>query len=57
MNYLIECIPHGRFVKVSAIDPVTGREAVVVGDARTPQHVLAQHAINKLEMLIKTKPE
>lgn len=55
-NYIIEFIPQGRFVKVTAVDAVTGLEAVIVGDARERQEVLAANAVKKLEFL-KNKPK
>ncbi|MBX9726603.1 MAG: hypothetical protein K2X09_04995 [Rickettsiales bacterium] len=53
MDYIIEFLPQGRYVKVTAIDPVSGREAVIVGDASQSQKTLAQNAINKLNYLLK----
>lgn len=55
-EYLIEFIQQGRYMKVTAVDPLTGREVSIVGDARESQHVLARNAINKLEYMMK-KPE
>lgn len=52
-NYIIEFVPQGRFVKVSAVDPATGTEAVIVGDAIKPQALLEHIAIQKLEFLLK----
>lgn len=52
-NYIIEFIPQGRYVKVTAIDPVSGVEAVIVGDASQSQALLERTAIQKLEFLIK----
>lgn len=52
-GYIIEFIPQGRFVKVTAVDPATGTEAVLVGDARESQAVLTKNAINKLEYILK----
>lgn len=52
-EYLIEFIPQGRFVKVTAVDPVTGTEAVIVGDSRESQAVLSKNAVNKLEYMLK----
>ena len=52
-GYILEFIPHGRYVKVTAIDPVTGMEAVIVGDAAQPQIVLERTAVQKLEFLLK----
>lgn len=51
-NYIIEFILQGRYVKVSAVDPATGTEAVIVGDARLRQETLAAQAIKKLEFLL-----
>ncbi len=52
-NYLLEFIPNGRYVKVTAIDPATGIEAVLVGDARQTRAHLAKLAVQKLEHLLK----
>jgi hypothetical protein len=54
-NYIVEMIPQGRFVRVTAIDPATGTEAVMVGDAAQPPHVLERLAVQKLEFLLKRK--
>ncbi|MEJ0009790.1 MAG: hypothetical protein WDN72_04255 [Alphaproteobacteria bacterium] len=51
-EYIVEFIAQGRFVKVSAIDPATGREAVLVGDARAGRDALAKEAVKKLEYLL-----
>jgi len=51
-DYLLEFIPQGRYVRVTAVDPVTGLEAVIVGDASQPQVVLERTAIRKLEFLL-----
>ena len=52
-EYIIEFKPQGRYVRVTAVDPVTGTEAVIVGDARESQQVLEHTAIRKLEFLLK----
>lgn len=52
-EYIIEFQPNGRYVKVTAIDPITGIEAVIVGDARESPKVLQQNAVNKLIFLLK----
>lgn len=52
-DYIIEFIPQGRFVKVTAVDPATGTEAVIVGDSRESQAVLSKNAVNKLEYMLK----
>lgn len=56
-QYYIEFIPQGRFVKVTAVDPLTGTEAVIVGDVRERQETLSANAVKKLEYLLnKAKP-
>lgn len=52
-EYILEFIPQGRYVKVTAIDPATGREAVMVGDAAQSQETLTRLAVQKLEYLLK----
>jgi hypothetical protein len=52
-NYIVEFIPQGRYVKVTAIDPVSGIEAVIVGDASQSRAILERTAIQKLEFLMK----
>ncbi len=52
-EYIVEFKPHGRYVRVTAIDPETGMEVVIVGDARESQQVLTRNAINKLEFMMK----
>ena len=56
-NYLIEFIPNGRYVKVTAIDPATGGEAVLVGDARQSRERLARLAVQKLEFVLRQTPK
>jgi hypothetical protein len=51
----VEFIVQGNFVKATAIDPVTGIEASIVGPASAPQSVLAENARRKLEYVIKKK--
>lgn len=48
-DYIIERIVQGRFAKVSAIDPLTGMEVSVVGDASAPGDMLDRLAVKKLE--------
>jgi hypothetical protein len=52
-QYLIEMIQQGRYVKVTAIDPDTGIEVVMVGDASQPQQLLKKLAVQKLEFVLK----
>lgn len=54
-DYIIEFKPQGRYVKVTAIDPASGIEAVIVGDARESQQTLQRNAVNKLNFLINNK--
>lgn len=49
---LFEFVQQGRYVRVTALDPVTKAEAVVVGDASTSPDALKRVAINKLRMII-----
>lgn len=51
-GYLVEFVPVGSSVKVCAVDPLTGLEAVVVGSSLTPSHVLANMAVRKLKALL-----
>ncbi len=50
-SYIIEFVPWGNAVKVSAVDPVTGEEASIVGDPNATQEALTQLAIQKLEYI------
>ncbi len=49
---LFEFVPRGRHVKVSALDPQTFTEAVIVGDARQNVEVLKAVATRKLRYLL-----
>jgi hypothetical protein len=51
----VEFIIQGNVVKATAIDPVTGTEASVVGPANAAQAVMAQAARRKLEYVLKKK--
>ena len=51
-EYLIEFYWMGKYVKVSAIDPVTNTEISIVGDARAPKTDLEQLVIKKLEYVL-----
>lgn len=52
-GYLIEYIPRGRYIKVSAIDPRTGTEVSIVGDKKASQKELNRVVIQKLEYVLK----
>lgn len=54
-SYLIEYQRVGSIVKVTAIDPATGTEAVIQGPATAGERMLAQAAIKKLEYLLRQK--
>ena len=51
----VEFVVMGNTVKATAIDPVTGVEASIVGPASAPQSVLAENARRKLEYVLKKK--
>lgn len=54
-GYIIEMIQQGRFVKVTAVDPRSGQEVSMVGDAHAPRVHLEQLAVRKLEAVLKKK--
>lgn len=51
-GFLVEFIQIGLSVKVSAIDPVTGREVSIVGPATASRYQLSQVAVNKLKYVL-----
>jgi hypothetical protein len=52
---LIEFVVQGAVVKATAIDPVSGAEASIVGPANAGQAALAQAARRKLDYVMKKK--
>jgi len=54
-GYILEFISHGRTVKVSAVDPVTGTEVTIVGSAQASQDDLGRLAVRKLEYVLKKR--
>lgn len=54
-GYLVEMQRVGNVVRVTAIDPVTGREAVIQGPAGAGETLLARTAVNKLAYLLGKK--
>ena len=52
---LFEFVVQGNFVKVMAVDPQTGMEIAMVGDARSPKKTLENLATRKLKMAIRRK--
>ena len=55
---ILEFIVHGSYVKVSAVDPISGIEVSIVGDRKAEQSYLERVATRKLAMVLKknTKP-
>ena len=51
-GFLVEFTPVGSSVKVCAVDPLTGLEAVIIGSSLTPSHMLAEAAVRKLKALL-----
>lgn len=49
---IVEFIPQGNFMKVTAIDAITGREVTMVGDPNAGQPRLKELAIQKLEYVL-----
>ena len=52
---LFEFVVQGNFVKVMAVDPRTGIEVAMVGDARSPKEILENLATRKLKLAIHKK--
>ena len=50
---ILEFIVHGSYVKVSAVDPVSGTEVSIVGDRKAEQSYLESVATKKLAMVMK----
>jgi hypothetical protein len=51
----VEFVVQGSVVKVTAIDPKTGTEAVVMGPAGAPRAALSDAAVRKLVYMLKKK--
>jgi hypothetical protein len=54
---LFEFVPQGRFVKVTALDPVTKVEVTVVGDRMASAETLQRIAINKLRYVLTKRAD
>ena len=52
---LIEFLPRGAYVKVSAVDPVSHEEVSIVGDRRRGSAALSLEAVKKLEYVLGRK--
>ena len=50
---ILEFIVQGSYVKVSAVDPVSGTEVSIVGDRKAEQSYLESVATKKLAMVLK----
>lgn len=47
-DFIIEFIAMGNTVKVTCIDPKTGREVSTIGPTNAPRSQLSQAAVNKM---------
>lgn len=54
-EYLLEFQQVGRYVKVSAVDPVTNVEVSIVGDAAATKAELQRVAVARLEYVLRKK--
>ncbi|HZD26403.1 MAG TPA: hypothetical protein VE631_09105 [Alphaproteobacteria bacterium] len=54
-EYLLEFLPAGQAVKVSAIDPVSGIEVSIVGPASAGEAALGRAAVNKLKYVLRKR--
>lgn len=52
-GYIVEYYVLGKSVKVTAFDPVTLKEAVIVGSTKMRKHQLTKAAIQKLDYVIR----
>ena len=55
-GYILEFIPHGGSVKVTAVDPASGREVSIVGAASAGERALGALAVRKLEFVMGKRP-
>ena len=52
-EYLLEFIRQGAYVRIAALDPVTGTEVITVGDAKRSKKELTRVAVRKLEFVLR----
>ena len=52
-DFIIEFIAMGNSVKVTCIDPRTGREVSTIGPANAPKSQLSRAAVNKMQYVLK----
>ena len=55
VRVIIEYIPVGKYVKVSAIDPKTRVEVSIVGDPKQGEAVLKRTAVRKLHYVLQKR--
>lgn len=51
-SYIIEFYQVGNSVKVTAVDPATGKEATIISPLNVPQEQASKLAIQKLEYVL-----
>ncbi len=56
-GYYVEFQQLGSLVRVTAIDPASGREAVIQGPASAGEAALGRLAVQKLEYLLRKTSE
>ena len=56
-GYIVEFVSIGRSIKITAIDPVTLREASVIGAQGVPRKQLAELAIRKLNYVLNKRKD
>jgi hypothetical protein len=56
-QYYIEFVSAGKSVKVTAIDPHTGREVSIVGAAKATRKQLSELAVRKLKYVLAKEKE
>lgn len=54
---LYEMIPNGRFLKVTAVDPISLVEVSIVASPNTPLEVLKRTARQKLEYVLEKQQQ
>lgn len=52
-DFIIEFISMGNSVKVTCVDPKTGREVSTLGPSNAPRNQLSQAAVNKMLYVLK----
>lgn len=56
-QYIIEFVGMGPSLKVTAVDPESGREVSIIGDPRAGREELTQLAIRKLRYVLNRDKE